>query len=154
MSRLSKYCKKVAVACAEESSRNDTPSPRQLAKTLTHTQLKLPAVVEGQEQEVDDEKRATVRRMCGRKASSVPRVEAGARRWEAIIENLSVRGIAIRLESRCRVGTILQIDFTDAEFPRCLLARVVRSYLDGESWVHGCRLLTTLTKDEIHNLLL
>jgi hypothetical protein len=152
MGRLSKYCKNVGTACAVESGRHDTPSPRQAAKTPTHPDLKLPVVTE--DEVAADEKRATVRRMCGRRASSQPRVAAGARRWEAIIENLSARGIAIRLESRCKIGTILQIDFTDAEMPRCFLARVVRSYLDGASWVHGCRLLTTLSKEEIQNLLL
>jgi hypothetical protein len=149
MSRLSRWCKANNRSLAGKSSNKQTPVPDRKESTAIHLR---PVNGVRPKQEPYLGRRAAVRRVSSRRAVSQPRAAAAGYLWEATVINFSVSGIGLKIEARCRKGEVLQIDLLDCEFQRSLLARVVHvKQIDGD-WVHGCKLLTTLTEDELEAL--
>ncbi len=151
MARSSQFCKTDSRRIARDAPPKQTPQPEQKRPTPIHP----PSVLSADEMAAGSSlgRRATVRRLSSRRAVAQPRAFAAGPLWEVTIINFSTGGIGLRLDSRWRKGTVLQIDLPEPEFPRSLLARVVHVKQDGQHWVHGCKLLTVLTKDEFEALL-
>jgi hypothetical protein len=102
------------------------------------------------------ERRASVRLQSSAKGCcqslSIQR-EAG---WEATVRDISCSGIGLLISRRFEIGTLLAIELAEAaEGPtRLLVARVVRLLPQSEGhWLVGCKLMSSLSEDEVRLLL-
>src|SRR5437763_502839 len=100
------------------------------------------------------ERRASVRRVCRRKALTQPRSAGrGGFVGEATLRDISRRGVGLVLEDRCPVGAILELNLRCPKVPRALLIRVLRARPYAEGFLHCCVMLNPLSGEELEELL-
>lgn len=92
------------------------------------------------------ERRASNRVPCNRRVSA--RLVDGSLEVFMTLRDLSTDGVGFVHEQPLAVGTLLVIEpLTDG--PRALLAKVVRTHPGAAGWVHGCKLSTHLSDEEL-----
>ena len=93
------------------------------------------------------ERRASVRLPSVRESTCQLLAAAQGMEWAGTVCNVSANGVAIRLERRFEIGTLLGIDVQNADetILVSLLARVARISLQRDSsWILGCVLTNPL----------
>ena len=78
---------------------------------------------------IADERRKSVRYPCGRKCLCWPLKQSPFRYWPAKVRDISTAGVCLFTDRSFELGTVLviEMDETDRDASRLLLARVVRS---------------------------
>jgi len=95
---------------------------------------------------------------AGSVASVSSPASAGAKdSWPATVQDLSVKGVGLRLQRRFELKTVLslQLESRNRSVSRSLEMQVVRvqKARDGKGWLVGARFVTPLTKEELQRLL-
>jgi diguanylate cyclase (GGDEF)-like protein len=94
------------------------------------------------------ERRATARTVCHHPARVRREGEELSTEVFALVHDLSLDGISLRLEQRFSEGSVLIVEPLACQ-AKTLLARVVRSTAEEGGWLHGCELPTPLSPDEM-----
>jgi hypothetical protein len=74
--------------------------------------------------------------------------------WAARITDISRGGIALMVNRRFEIGTVLHIQVPEKGGPRYLLVRVVRQQArPARKWLLGCKFAAPLSDDEVKALI-
>jgi hypothetical protein len=67
------------------------------------------------------------------------------------VRDISAEGVGLRLECRLRERAVLTVELLGKTSARTLLASVVHAVPQGRGWLHGCRLTSRLTAEELQD---
>jgi hypothetical protein len=102
------------------------------------------------------ERRAWVRYPCDWESACQPLAGTRGVQWQGKLLNLSRGGVAITLERRFEVGTILSVGVQGQaeEVLGTVVARVVHvlTQADG-NWLHGCTFTSPISEEDLKALL-
>jgi hypothetical protein len=102
------------------------------------------------------ERRHNSRHLCEGTALVSPIGAQPQTEWPAVVQDLSRRGISLKLKRRFEPRAMLVVEWQLGErsTPRFFLGRVVRvAQQEDLGWLHGCTLLGELTCAELLGLL-
>ncbi len=102
------------------------------------------------------ERRRNSRHLCEGTARVSPIGAQPQTEWPAVVQDLSRRGLSLKLQRRFEPRAMLVVEWQlgEGSTPRFFLGRVVRvSQQEDQDWLHGCTLLGELTCADLLSLL-
>jgi hypothetical protein len=100
-------------------------------------------------QQPEVERRSAVRYVCCRECIVRPEAASGVGDWPGMTANISANGICLATPFSVSAGTVLVIEPWGPRHYGKFRARVLRSWLDGFVWFHGCEFARALTDEEL-----
>jgi diguanylate cyclase (GGDEF)-like protein len=95
------------------------------------------------------ERRTDSRILCDRPVRVRAETANGTIEELGLIRDLSTRGLRLRLGRRLALDTLVTVDWQSAGGARTLMARIIHSVPDRDSWLHGCALVGPLSAQEL-----
>jgi diguanylate cyclase (GGDEF)-like protein len=96
-----------------------------------------------------EDRRGAVRLPCARPVRVRVAGGGGAEPWSGVVRDVSAHGIGLCLDVRLPEETLLIIEPFAGPGDKTVLARVVRTAGRDDRWLHGCRLATRLSVEEL-----